>query len=62
MIDESLPPDTLVKTKWDWEWMAFKDSMKLRWIPQGDGTFELHLLVRPVSLPYLVQIVNIVLI
>ena len=44
-VDQSLPPDAPVKTKWDWEWLEMSDRVKPRWIPQGDGTYELHLLV-----------------
>lgn len=29
----------------DWEYMQFNDHMNTRWVPQGDGTFELQLLV-----------------
>ena len=30
----------------DWSWMAFSPRVKPRWEPQGDGTYELHFLVR----------------
>ncbi|KAH0581547.1 hypothetical protein H2248_011256 [Termitomyces sp. 'cryptogamus'] len=30
----------------DWEYLRFYNHTKPRWIPQGDGTFELQLLVR----------------
>lgn len=33
------------KTKDDWEWYAFTDCITRRWIPQGDGTYELQILV-----------------
>ncbi|KAG0695028.1 hypothetical protein DFH29DRAFT_957159 [Suillus ampliporus] len=29
---------------WDWEWMRAIPGVKPRWIPQGDGTYECHLL------------------
>lgn len=29
----------------DWEYMQLNDQMNPRWVPQGDGTFELQLLV-----------------
>ena len=29
----------------DWEYMAFSDRCKIRWEPQGDGTFEAQFLV-----------------
>ncbi|KIJ59318.1 hypothetical protein HYDPIDRAFT_118655 [Hydnomerulius pinastri MD-312] len=28
----------------DWQWMRFGDSVKVRWDPQGDGTYELQIL------------------
>ncbi|KAF9067908.1 hypothetical protein BDP27DRAFT_1327979 [Rhodocollybia butyracea] len=28
----------------DWAWFDFTDTQNVRWIPQGDGTFELHCL------------------
>lgn len=34
-----------VKTSADWDWLTFPDYLERRWIPQGDGTFELQLLV-----------------
>ena len=38
---------TAEKTKDDWMWLTFmEERMKLRWEPQGDGTYELHVLVR----------------
>ncbi|KAG5723416.1 L-aminoadipate-semialdehyde dehydrogenase large subunit [Termitomyces sp. T112] len=30
----------------DWEYLRFYNHTKPRWVPQGDGTFELQLLVR----------------
>ncbi|EGO19943.1 hypothetical protein SERLADRAFT_418199 [Serpula lacrymans var. lacrymans S7.9] len=29
---------------WDWEWMKFTAMTNIRWIPQGDGTYECHVL------------------
>lgn len=29
----------------DWEWMAFDERLSCRWIPQGDGSYELQFLV-----------------
>lgn len=46
-VDPSLPPEAPVKTKWDWEWLELSDRMHPRWIAQGDGSYELHLLVSP---------------
>ncbi|KAJ7487932.1 hypothetical protein FB451DRAFT_1225962 [Mycena latifolia] len=28
----------------EWEWFRFSDKVKLRWVPQGDGTFECQVL------------------
>ncbi|KIP07411.1 hypothetical protein PHLGIDRAFT_105771 [Phlebiopsis gigantea 11061_1 CR5-6] len=28
----------------DWEWMAFDERLSCRWIPQGDGSYELQFL------------------
>ena len=41
------------KTREDWSWMGFSEErLKIRWVPQGDGTYELHLLVSmPVQYP-----------
>ncbi|KAJ7496400.1 putative aminoadipate reductase [Mycena latifolia] len=35
----SLPEDEA-----EWAWMRFSDGVKLRWEPQGEGTFECHIL------------------
>lgn len=45
-IDRAAPADAPVKTAADWEWMTFSDRVDIRWVPQGDGTFELQFLVR----------------
>lgn len=45
-VDYSACPDATVKSKEDWAWLSFTESMKPRWIPQGDGSYELQLLVR----------------
>ena len=29
----------------DWMWMRFPEAQKIRWAPQGDDTYELHILV-----------------
>lgn len=29
----------------EWEWVQINDRFNPRWEPQGDGTYELHLLV-----------------
>ena len=34
-----------VKTTADWAWMTFFENVKVRWAPEGDGTYELHVLV-----------------
>ncbi|KAI0698146.1 hypothetical protein BC835DRAFT_1413279 [Cytidiella melzeri] len=32
------------KTKDEWSWLSFSSSVKPRWMPQGDGSFELQFL------------------
>lgn len=44
-IDDSQGPEADVKTSADWDWMRFADYVNCRWIPQGDGTYELQFLV-----------------
>lgn len=34
----------------EWDYAELSDLHKLRWVPQGDGTYELHVLVRSSSL------------
>ena len=51
--DDSQGPDANVKTSADWAWMSFSDRIRCRWVPEGDGSYELQLLVwscLPVSL------------
>lgn len=40
----------------EWAWFRFSDLVKVRWEPQADGTFELHVLVR-FSFAFLRQVV-----
>ncbi|KIJ58231.1 hypothetical protein HYDPIDRAFT_34379 [Hydnomerulius pinastri MD-312] len=37
-------PDRRDITDGDWLWMRFSDELKLRWVPQGDNTYELQVL------------------
>ena len=46
-IDDSPNPDPNAKTKEDWEWLSFSNRVNCRWVPEGDGTFELQYLVSP---------------
>lgn len=39
----------------DWEYMAFSDRCKIRWDPQGDGTFEAQFLVRITLVLYILE-------
>ncbi|TCD69319.1 putative NRPS-like protein biosynthetic cluster [Steccherinum ochraceum] len=32
------------KLRGDWKWIGFPQDAKCRWVPQGDGSFELHFL------------------
>ena len=34
-----------------WDYMEFGKSMDIRWIPQGDGTYELQFLVSDAYIP-----------
>ena len=34
-----------------WDYMEFSKSMGIRWIPQGDGTYELQFLVSNAYVP-----------
>ncbi|TCD65529.1 putative PKS/NRPS-like protein biosynthetic cluster [Steccherinum ochraceum] len=42
--DDSAGLESPNKTSLDWAWMQFGDKGSLRWIPQGDGSYELHFL------------------
>lgn len=44
-LDDSKGPDAPWRTSADWEYCKFAEYTKPRWVPQGDGTYELHLLV-----------------
>lgn len=33
------------KTKEEWNWLYFPPQSNVRWVPQGDGSFELQFLV-----------------
>jgi hypothetical protein len=44
-VDDSQGPDAPWKTSADWEWFQFSSEAKPRFIPQGDGKYELHYLV-----------------
>ena len=61
-VDDSEGPDAPWKTSNDWQWMEFADNVNIRWVPQGDGTFEMQFLVRmllkklePSSLEYVLN-------
>ncbi|KAF7794887.1 hypothetical protein EIP86_006030 [Pleurotus ostreatoroseus] len=42
--DDSQGVNAPVKTSADWAWFSFCDRVNPRWVPQGDGTYELQLL------------------
>ena len=44
--DDSESAGANTKISADWAWMSFSDRIKPRWVPEGDGTYELQLLVR----------------
>ncbi|EKM50750.1 uncharacterized protein PHACADRAFT_153004 [Phanerochaete carnosa HHB-10118-sp] len=41
---DSSNPASDAKTRADWEWLSFSDRVTCRWVPEGDGTFELQFL------------------
>ena len=44
--DDSKGPDANVKTTADWAWIVFpEDQLHCRWVPEGDGSYELQFLV-----------------
>lgn len=45
-FDDSQGPDAPWKTSWDFEWLTFPPPVKPRFVDQGDGTYELQVLVR----------------
>ena len=45
-VDDSDTRSVDAKTSAEWSWLTFTDRVKCRWIPEGDGTYELHVLVR----------------
>ncbi|TFK74161.1 acetyl-CoA synthetase-like protein [Pluteus cervinus] len=42
---------TVQSTEDDWDWFEFNETVPIRWVPQGDGTFELQLLTSPTYEP-----------
>lgn len=38
--------DSPIKPNKDWMWLRFMDTPNIRWVPEGDGTYELHIIVR----------------
>ena len=40
------PSDPNARTLEDWQWQRISPLTKPRWMPQGDGTYELQFLVR----------------
>ena len=44
-IDDSTSPSPMAKAWEDWDWLSFSSLVNCRWIPEGDGTYELQLLV-----------------
>ncbi|KAJ3555456.1 hypothetical protein NM688_g2570 [Phlebia brevispora] len=43
-FSNSSDADTDGRTNADWAWLSFPKEVKHRWIPEGDGTYELQLL------------------
>ena len=44
-LDDSYGPGAPWRTSADWEYCRFAEYTSPRWVPHGDGTYELHLLV-----------------
>ncbi|TCD64925.1 putative NRPS-like protein biosynthetic cluster [Steccherinum ochraceum] len=42
--DDTQGPDSDVKTSADWAWLQLSNTVNTRWVPQGDGTYELQTL------------------
>ncbi|THG99107.1 hypothetical protein EW026_g3199 [Hermanssonia centrifuga] len=43
-FDEDGAQDSEIKPDADWSWLRFSKKPNLRWVPQGDGTYELQIL------------------
>ncbi|KAH9941064.1 hypothetical protein B0H21DRAFT_811720 [Amylocystis lapponica] len=43
--------DNTTKTLQDWEWIQISPRVVPRWIPQGDGTYELQILTTSIHIP-----------
>ena len=48
--DDSEGLESDVKTSADWAYFTFTDRYKFRWIPEGDGSYEMQVLVSPTLL------------
>lgn len=52
LLNKVMDLDFTSNSRWDtkrpedWAWMQLDERVKPRWIDQGDGTFELQVLVR----------------
>ena len=44
-VDFSQEPRPGYKTPREWAWLQFDERINIRWASQGDGTFELQVLV-----------------
>ncbi|EPQ57834.1 acetyl-CoA synthetase-like protein [Gloeophyllum trabeum ATCC 11539] len=44
IIPENKAPGLTYKELKDWSWIRLSPRFKLRWVDQGDGTYELHML------------------
>lgn len=43
--DDSQGVDGPARSSDDWQWLSFGDNVKCRWVPEGDGSYELQFLV-----------------
>ncbi|PCH35038.1 acetyl-CoA synthetase-like protein, partial [Wolfiporia cocos MD-104 SS10] len=51
-------PSPIGKTRADWEWMQLPRECMPRWVPQGDGTFELQMLTCETHQPCIENLPN----
>ncbi|TFK59329.1 putative aminoadipate reductase [Pluteus cervinus] len=47
-------------TEDNWDWFEFNENVPIRWVPEGDGTFELQLLTSPAYQPSVKNIEDVV--
>ncbi|KAJ7609417.1 hypothetical protein FB45DRAFT_762383, partial [Roridomyces roridus] len=43
----------------DWEWFRISERVKVRWVPQGDGTFECQVLATDMHVPLVLNLPDV---